>query len=220
MRQGTLYILFFLSILLIIFCVLSQSIIIEPFDYYKTVATPANFYEVSAQLPEHHYAKEMPTSFFTNILDTEKSKSASSILHINDKASSVKDRALEQRCLQNTDMYLTDLFNNSLFNKKFLFKLIKSDVESSHTGVYDNKPCIMLESSHILYRETKMYGVSISTTTCHLLSDLIQAGSQGQMQGLALIDYTLNGFVFEDKIFSKEPSNLIEESDTYQVYQT
>jgi hypothetical protein len=84
------------------------------------------------------------------------------------------------------------LFSN-VYSEKTLAKIIVD-------GVF------VLKSKHIIYRDTKIYGVSISITTIHSLVD----------NSIHLIDFELYGYVFEDKINAFEPSNLID--NNYQDY--
>lgn len=178
--------------------------------YFNDLSIPTKFYETSAEFANKtHYAVEMNDRFFIDVLDKEKN-----ILFkpptIEHKAILV-NKDLKTKMLKNNNKYLVRILNSELFknssNEKYIFTNVFSKVKELYQGYWENGSCIITVSEHILYRDTKIYGVSLNITT---LYDIINNTTY-------IIDYTLNGFIFEDRIKSNVyPSNLIE--DSYQEF--
>jgi len=173
-------------------------------DYYdryvETISVPADFYNIGAVMPETHYAVEMNDRFFIDTLNKNKT-----ITSIGYKLSpDLTNKKMISSILSRTNNYLVDILNKEMpLDEKILFSNVFSEKEIAKTivdGVF------LIKSKHIIYRDTKMYGVSLSITTIHSLLD----------NSIHLIDFDLYGFVFEDKINTYEPSNLID--NNYQDY--
>lgn len=168
--------------------------------YIETITVPTDFYNISAVLPKTHYAIEMKDRFFIDALN--KNKTITSLGY--DKSPDLKDEKMISSILNRANNYLVYIFNNEMpCDEKFLFSNVYSEKVAAKIIV---DSVFVLKSKHIIYRDTKIYGVSISITTIHSLID----------NSIHLIDFELYGYVFEDKINAFEPSNLID--NDYQDY--
>jgi hypothetical protein len=173
-------------------------------DYYnkyiETITVPSDFYNMSAILPNHHYAAEFNDRFFIDTLN--KNKIISSIAY--NKNQNLKDKKMIESILIRANNYLVNILNKEMpLDEKFLFSNIYSEnvlAKIIINGVF------IIKSKHIIYRETKIYGISLSITTIHSLLD----------NSIHLLDFELYGFIFEDKVNAFEPSNLID--NDYQDY--
>jgi hypothetical protein len=204
MLVGFVFIIF-LTILLLNIYVLNykknnESFINDYYDkYISTVSVPTDFYNI-LELPKTHYAVEMHDRFFLDTL--EKNKTKTSISYI--KKDDIDDNILISSILNRTNKYVVDILNKDLpQDERFLFSNIHSEKILAKKLIKD---VYVLKSRHIIYRDTKIYGVSLSLTTLHSFVD----------KDIKLIDYNLYGYVFEDKINKIEPSNLID--NDYQDY--
>lgn len=174
--------------------------------HYEDISIPTQFYEITAQVVPNHYTIEMHDRFFISNLDIEKKqypKNPSLVLLKDDVEKSVKDE-IEKR----TGDYLKKLFNSKLgSNEVFLFRSIYDIVESVKKGIWKYGVCYLANTRHLLYRDTKIYGVAINLTTLH----------DKRTGNIYLADYKLVGFVFQDKIDGAlEPTNLVQ--NDYQEY--
>lgn len=187
-----------------------ESFITDYYDkYFNDISVPTKFYEVSAEFAfPQHYAIEMHDRFFIDTLDNEKNKLA----NVDDKyIEDISDNNIKEELHKRVDKYLIDLLNTKLFeissDEKFIFSNIYSKITNAYQAIWTKGNCMVVTSNHIIYRDTKVYGVSLTITTLHNIKD----GS------IYLTDYNMNGFIFEDKIKNNVyPSNLIE--DSYQEF--
>jgi len=168
--------------------------------YFETITVPTEFYNISAILPKTNYAFELKDRFFIDTLN--KNKTITSLGYI--KSPDLIDEKMILSILNRSNNFLVDILNKEMpCDEKFLFSNVYSEKTLAKiivNGVF------VLKSKHIIYRDTKIYGVSISITTIHSLVD----------NSIHLIDFELYGYVFEDKINAFEPSNLID--NNYQDY--
>lgn len=179
----------------------SETYINDFYDrYFETITVPTDFYNISAKLNDNHYAIELKDRFFIDTLN--KNKTITSLGYV--KSPDLTDEKMISSILNRSNNYLVNILNKEMpLDEKFLFSNIYSEKTLAKIivdGVF------VLKSKHIIYRDTKIYGVSISITTIHSLVD----------NSIYLIDFELYGYVFEDKINAIEPSNLID--NDYQDY--
>lgn len=177
--------------------------------YFNDISVPTKFYETSAKFENsNHYAIEMHDRFFIDILNREKSI----LPNPNEKyIATLTNKELRHKMLKTVNKYLIDLLNNELFkkssNEKYIFTNVFSRVKEMYQAIWENGNCIVVTTDHIIYRDTKMYGISLTIKTLHNIKD----------NAKYIIDYNLNGFVFEDRVKNNVyPSNLIE--DSYQDF--
>jgi hypothetical protein len=198
--------IFFLTILVLNIYVFNYKKQIENFtinDYYdkyfNAITIPTDFYNIS-KLPKKQYAYEMHDRFFLDTL--EKNKTDTSI-SFNDK-DDINNSKLILSMLNRTNKYIVDILNKDLpLDERFLFANIFSEKILAKKLIDE---VYVLKTNHIIYRDTKIYGVSLTITTIHSFVD----------KGIKLIDYKLDGYVFEDKLNPIQPSNLID--NDYQDY--
>jgi len=168
--------------------------------YVETISVPVDFYNITAELPSTHYAVEMNDRFFLDALN--KNKIITSLGY--ELSDDVDNQRLIDSIIKRTNNYLASIFNKELQpDEKFLFANVYTEKILAKKIVDD---VYLLKSKHIIYRDTKIYGVSMIITTLHSFSE----------KNVKLIDYQLIGFVFEDKVKTFEPENLI--YDDYQDY--
>ncbi len=185
----------------------TETFITDYYDkYFNDISIPTDFYETSAQFAfPKHYAAEMHDKFFIDALESEKEKIDEKFIS-NDVEEKVKSELYDR-----VNKFLVELLNKKLFqvssDEKYIFSNIFSKITNIYQAIWSKGNCIVVTSEHIIYRDTKVYGASITITTLHNIKD----GS------IHLIDYKLNGFIFEDRIKNTiYPSNLIE--DSYQEF--
>lgn len=177
--------------------------------YFNDISIPTTFYENSARFENsNHYAVEMQDRFFIDILEEEKKK----LSKPNEKyIATLINKELKSKVLKQINKYIIDLLNDELFkissNEQHIFTNVFSKVNEMYQAIWSNGNCIIVITDHIIYRDTKMYGVSLTLKTLYNIKDNTKY----------LLDYKLNGFVFEDKVKNNiYPSNLIE--NDYQDY--
>lgn len=173
------------------------------YDKYLTIIPiPVDFYNITAKLSKNHYAFEMNDRFF---LDTFNEQIKTSNIKDSDLILLENDKHTTEKLLQRTNDMTLRVLNAKLINKeKFLFNVVYSQV--SKMSRVNNTDNIVMESNHIIYRDTKMYAVSIRLITLHLPNT----------SKVSIIAFTLNGYVFEDKLTDYTPINLID--DNYQDF--
>jgi hypothetical protein len=143
----------------------------------------------------------MKDKFFENILENN----VVPFKHIVQRTSVVGDDKIKQDLLQQIDAYLLKLLNSKLASDEiYMFHTVFS--ETTDITRFEESGEYVVSSNHLIYRDTKIYGVSISLKT-------VVDGKTGKV---SLLSYTLNGYVFEDKITEYQPNNLVE--DVFQDY--
>jgi hypothetical protein len=183
-------------------------------DYYDYLAVPTKSYELMGHKTDdgkiRQYFVELQDEFFkkalTACLYTPTNGDAYMITQLlgsqnlshtmkKDKKENLKERIANsiERCLN--DALTTDTDSNALFS---VTDIILKDVRE--VGI--DKKTLLVNSKVIVHRIGKAYGASIEATTYH-------ANIQGIVQSL-LLDFTLQGFVFEDRLFGEAiPANVV-----------
>lgn len=169
--------------------------------HYNDVSIPTSFYNITAQVVPNHYTVEMKDKFFEDILE----KNVVPFRHVVQKTSSIEDEKTKQQLLQQIDAYLLKLLNSKLASDEiYMFHTVFS--QTQNITKFEESGQYVVSSDHLIYRDTKIYGVSIS----------LKSVVDSQTGKVSLISYTLNGYVFEDKITDYQPNNLVE--DVFQDY--
>ena len=187
---------------------------LEPFttdDYYSQylsdITIHPDFYAQGVSESNWPLA-ELNDKFFTDALkENLQSKVADNLdkIDTNDK-SNIKD--LLTSIISDTNLFLVKILNDkleSISDTKLseLFKIKYGEITSITS--YKNNLFLTI-SQHIVHRDKKIYGASIELKTLHNLNK----------KTIALIDYKLLGFVFDDRIGIQQPSNL--STDNFQEF--
>lgn len=172
-------------------------------DYYDKyegdLSVNPSFYDNSLVLPETHYLFEMNDRFFINALNSVKVESE---LYPIKKMGKLLSTIEREQLLKKIDTYLLNLLNSKLpSTEKFIYNSINSNIQEA---IEYNKS-IIANTNHIVYRDTKAYGESITLTTLY---------EKDKITGI--LNYKFNGLIFEDKIQSYQPVNL--DDNKYQDY--
>lgn len=170
--------------------------------YLNTVSVPSDFYSSGNTLPEMQYAAEFHDRFFIDTLNDEM-KNHVAIPY--SSANEITEKDLIAKLKKRIDNYITTLLNKKLdSNESYVFNVVYSQFEDGLKWETEN--IYLVHSKHVLYRDTKVYGVSIHLTTVH----------DGNTGSIRLLNYKLDGYIFEDKISDYYPANLID--NNYQDY--
>ena len=168
--------------------------------HYDDISVPTQFYEITAQVVPNHYTIEMHDRFFLDNLDKEKAKypKDASVVVLKEDVEASVTLSIQERC----GSHLRNLLNDNLpSGETFLFRSIYDMVDSVDKGIWRDGICYIATTRHLLYRDTKIYGVAINMTTLH---DKLSGN-------IYLSNYNLVGFVFQDKIDGAiEPTNLVQ----------
>ena len=102
--------------------------------------------------------------------------------------------------------HIEDILNRALPSwESDLFTVVKNDVQRVYKS--DDNGLYVVKSKLLMHRNQKLYGVSLETTTLH---DRVNYTS-------VLLEYKINGFVFEDKLDDVMPANY--ETDSQLAYE-
>jgi hypothetical protein len=143
----------------------------------------------------------MRDRFFLDALEAQKRSYKYPVQNI----TVVTDANLQNRLLERTDKFLTDILNTKLGSDEiYYFHTVYSRIKSAN--VLETSKTFEVTSDHIVYRDTKIYGVSISLKTVHSLATT----------DIMMTEYSINGYVFEDKITDYQPQNLVD--NNYQDF--
>lgn len=181
--------------------------------YIDVISIPVEFYNISAKLPKTQYAVEFNDKFFIDTLNNVKINIS---INTDINTFNVKDKIIKDDILNRANKYLVKVLNKNLpLDETFLFTNIFTEIINAYQ-INDN--IFMLESKHLIYRDTKIYGVSLTITTLHNTNNNNGSTSKKIKENgtISLIDFILNGFIFEDKINAYQPVNLID--NNYQDY--
>ena len=149
----------------------------EMYQDYNDSAVPGEFYDVS-NVPKQLYMAEMSDKVIDEALK----------MSISDIPTTSETTTINETVLKSIDSFLLYVLNKIIPGEKHLFRVIDSKVSSIIKNV--------IQSKHLVYRDTKMYGFYIDLKT-YLEESTVY-----------LISYKINGLVFEDKINALMPSNL------------
>ena len=149
----------------------------EMYQDYNDSAVPGGFYDVS-NVPKQLYMAEMSDKVIDEALK----------MSISDIPTTSETTTINETVLKNIDSFLLSVLNKIIPGEKHLFRIIDSKVSNIKKNV--------VQSKHLVYRDTKMYGFYIDLKT-YLEESTVY-----------LISYKINGLVFEDKINALMPSNL------------
>jgi hypothetical protein len=187
-----LYIVFLIAIIII--CAFANSFIKLRENYIDidTKTVPAPFYDQSTTAQNFNLA-ECGFEFFDTVL-----KNNINIL---------------TTATDNNTYLLTILNRNFETEKANIFNIVKTqknDVDPF--TIVDTKiisqTATTTTSEHLVYRPDKIYGINIHITTENLKDT-------NQMR---LIDYSIPGFVFDDKIEMNDPANIVISDTPYQPF--
>jgi hypothetical protein len=109
-------------------------------------------------------------------------------MSISDIPTTSETTTINETVLKSIDAFLLGILNKIIPGETHLFRIIDSKVLSINKNI--------VQSKHLVYRDTKMYGFYIDLKT-YLEESTVY-----------LISYKINGLVFEDKINALLPSNL------------
>lgn len=149
----------------------------EMYQDYNDSAVLGGFYDVS-NVPKQLYMAEMSDKVIDEALK----------MSISDIPTTSETTTINETVLKSIDSFLLSVLNKIIPGETHLFRIIDSKVSSIKRNV--------VQSKHLVYRDTKMYGFYIDLKT-YLEESTVY-----------LISYKINGLVFEDKINALMPSNL------------
>jgi hypothetical protein len=168
--------------------------------YYDIVSVPIDFYSstTGTVLPETHYAAEVNDRFFIDAFDEEKKRFEEIGKTIPDNGGQeTVEKATRSRLLKVINNYVLKMLNMRLdSSEKYLFNMVYSNLGQSL--LWEKDSMYLSWSNHVLYRDTKVYGVSLSLFTMY----------DAAQNSVYTMGYKLNGFIFEDKLSDFIPSNL------------
>jgi hypothetical protein len=180
-----------------VLCALAASTIkpIETFainDYYdrylNDISVPVGFYS-QTKYASGFKKIEMNDRFF---LDTLSKASVPSLL--DGMVPEKKDKKQPGGLIERTNALLVGVLNQALpSGESKIFAAAYSRIVKA-TPYEDNR--WLIESEHIIHRDGKVYGASLSAKTLH------------NQDSTDLVSFDLKGFVLDDRIDSYEPSNL------------
>jgi hypothetical protein len=162
--------------------------------YFNDIAVPVGMYSQSS------YAQglkmvEMNDRFFMDTLNKSKNPSRS---FVGGETPQVQPT---ERTLNLTNKFIEKILNAALPpNTPTLFAVRHGSIRDMRRK--DN--VLYVVSDHVVYREGKIYGAALRLKTVH------------DNDTIDLVDFSLVGFIYQDKIIDTMPSNL--ETSTYQSY--
>jgi hypothetical protein len=157
--------------------------------YLNDISVPVSFYS-QGKVAQNFKLIEFNDQFFKDVLEKNKNPS------VLEGKVETKIKVNNDQLLQRTDTYISNLFNDALAKKEnTLFAVAYSELLSIKS--YTNNK-FLIESRHIIHRDKKIYGTSLEIKTFH------------EIGKTTLVDYTILGFIFEDRIDANQPSNLDE----------
>lgn len=156
-------------------------------DYnYKLLTIPSSAYN-NLNINPNKYFYEFKDKFFINILNKNKSTQQINKNNFKNINLSIKQRYELEKIIKK---YIENIFNKELEqyddNLFYVYRFIINE-----TKVFND--IYLVNTSLILYRNNKIYGVSIKLDTLHKINS----------EELKLYDFDLMGFIFEDKMFSE-----------------
>lgn len=171
--------------------------------YYQDMAVPQEFYSSNlGALPKQHYVAEVNDRFVMDtlnkykVVDGEGYAKGNTIFFMKEN--------VKQQLLKKINMFLTSALNGGLSSdEKFYFANVFSQIQKVSR---ESLEVVVIESNHLVYRDTKLYGISISLVTRFNM----------RTNKISLLTYKLNGYVFEDKISNLTPMNLFD--NNYQAF--
>ncbi len=186
----------FILILLIIILLLILHLLNkkEPYiDYNYTLLTiPSSAYD-NLNINPNKYFYEFKDQFFINVLNENKSQKNFEINNFKNSKLSIQQKQQLEKIIKK---YIENILNkeikkdNNLF---YVYRFIINDIKN-------NNNLYLVNSSLILYRNNKIYGISLKINTIHTINT----------EEIELKDYDLLGFIFEDKLHTNStlPKNI------------
>lgn len=161
------------------------------YDYININTLPSSVYD-EMTISNTQFSIEYNTQFFIDILNANKKTISTSYLNYKDEI--LNDNSI----LFNINDFIKNIFNKDLPSiEQYYFKNIYSTINFIKKI---NANLFIIQSRHVLYRDTKLYGISLTITTQYNTSDI----------SIILIDYIIDGFIFQDKLNNTEPYSLID----------
>ena len=158
--------------------------------YINDISVPQDFYSQTKYAQNYKFV-EFNDRFFTDVLN----KNTQSI----NIEGTAKINKPPEYLMKLTEEYLLKIFNSGI-KENNLFMIIQSILK--YVSQKDDK--YILNSQHVIYRDSKIYGAAIELTTLH------------ENYKVTIIKSKLLGFIFQDRLNPIQPSNLI--TNSYQDY--
>jgi hypothetical protein len=188
------YTFWILLVIIIIICSLTSIEHFEINDFYsrylQDISVPSDFYSQPKYATNYKFV-EFNDKFFTDVL-TKNTQNSDIIGTITNK--------YPDYLLQSIEKHLLKIFNSELKDDTNLFVILESNIKD--VKVSDNK--YIINSQHVVYRESKIYGAAIELSTLY------------DKDNITIIKSKLLGFIFQDRLNPIQPSNLA--SDNHQEY--
>jgi hypothetical protein len=162
------------------------------------LSVPTSFYEQGTdRMPANQYSYEFNDRFFLDALSSM--VIAQEKTNVPDQPTQISS-AMAAKLLKRTSTFLVDVLNRRLTsNEVFLFNPIMNQI--THASVIISDPLMFkIRTEHIVYRDTKLYGVGLWLETLH----------DPNKSNIKLTDFGLMGYVFEDRMTNVVPSNVLE----------
>ncbi len=188
------YLYWILLFIIILSCLFARKEHFEINDFYSRyindISVPQDFYSQTKYANNYKFV-EFSDEFFTDVLKKN-----------------TKDIELEETTkVKKYPPYLLQLTNENLLkilNAEIKENNLFSVIQSIIRDVSQKDSKYILNSQHVVYRDSKIYGAAIELTTLH------------ENYKVTIIKSKLLGFIFQDRLNPIQPSNLI--TNNYQDY--
>lgn len=172
-------------------------------DYKDYMSIPASAYEMigadNGDMAKKKYYVEFKDSFFETALKTAKysQKFDDTDYKISQLQQNRKDIELK------VSQVIEKALNNKLpIEESNLFNIVKIQIKAIYKKENSKQNEFIVESISLVHRLNKVYGLDLYTKTHH------------SYDSNTLLDYKINGFVFEDKLYGDVlPSNMNEDTE-------
>lgn len=178
------FILLIIIILIILLHLLNKK---EPYiDYnkYQFLTIPSSAYD-NLNINPNKYFYEFKDQFFIDILNKNKSQKNFEINNFKNSKLSIQQKQQLEKIIKK---YIENILNKEIKKDNNLFYVYRFIINE----IKNNNNLYLVNSSLILYRNSKIYGISLKIDTLHTIN----------IEKIELINYDLLGFIFEDKLHS------------------
>lgn len=165
----------------------------EAFTVAGLLSVPTSFYEQgTSKMPSTHYAFEFNDRFFLDALTSVVQKT-----NLKGMPTQISKK-MGEKVQMRTRQLLIDTLNQKLGSGEvFLFNTVFDQI--TNVEVVQDPLVFKVRTEHILYRDTKVYGVGLWLESLH----------DPTSSKVTITDFGIMGYVFEDRLNNIVPSNLL-----------
>lgn len=165
----------------------------EAFTVTGLLSVPTSFYDQATnEMPSTHYAYEFNDRFFLDALTSVVEKTT-----LKGESTQISKK-MGEKIQKRTTQLLLDTLNQKLGSTEvFLFNSVFEQI--TNVEVVQDPFVFKVRTEHILYRDTKVYGVGIWLESLH----------DPTSNKVTITDFGIMGYVFEDRLNNIVPSNLL-----------